>query len=123
MRMGVSPKNVGQDDGIACIRFGSTGTVPVAISRNGKWIDGVHLPTACQQCRDQEQARALDGNWNRLFRSIATLSKHAQEISEPGGTDADPPFRQNVASFIYDGDIVVGFSPINPTRQAHVSPL
>jgi hypothetical protein len=120
MRMCVGPKNVGQDDGIACIRFGSTGPVPIAIAGNSEWIDGVHLPTACQQCRNQEQARALDRDWNRLVRAIATLSKHAQEIGEPGGTDADPPFRQHVASFIDDSNVVVAFGPIDPTRQTHV---
>jgi hypothetical protein len=74
MRMSVGPKYVGQDNGIACIRFGATGPVPIAIARNGKWIDRVDLPTACQQRRNQEEARALDRDWNRLIRAIATLS-------------------------------------------------
>src|SRR5215218_7754764 len=122
MRVSVGPKNVGQDDGIACIRFGATGPVPIAIAGNSKWIDGVYLPTACQQCRNQEQARALDRYWNRLIRAIAALGKHAHQIGEAGSTDTDPPFRQHVSTFIYDSDVVVAFGPIDPTRQAHVYP-
>ena len=44
MRMSIGPQDIGQDDGIASIRLGSTGPVPIAISGNGQGIDGVDLP-------------------------------------------------------------------------------
>jgi hypothetical protein len=122
MRMRVGPKNVGQNDGIARIRLGSTRPVPIAIAGDGKWIDGVHPATGSEQSGHQEQVRALDGDRHRLINAFATLSEHAQKVGETCSVDAYPLYGEEVARFIDDSDIMVVFGPIDPARQAHGDP-
>jgi hypothetical protein len=120
MRVCVGPQDVGENDRIAGVRFGAAGPMPIPITGNGVWIDGIHRPTGGEQRGNQEQARALDRHWDRFIQAFATFSEHTGQLGEASGTNTDPPLRQNIARLINDSYVVVVFGPIDPTRQTHV---
>lgn len=84
MSVHVGAQDVGQDQGAAGVGLLARDAVPVAVAGRGQWVDREHLPLALPQQRNQQAARGLDRDRNRVLRAVAVLGEQFQRQSGAG---------------------------------------
>lgn len=84
MSVHVGAQDVGQDHGVAGVGLLARDAVPVAVAGRGQWVDREHLPLALPQQRNQQAARGLDRDRNRVLLAVAVLGEQFQQQSVAG---------------------------------------
>jgi hypothetical protein len=65
-------------------------------------------------------ARGLDRHRNRVLGAITGSSEHFDELGEPVKVVGDAFLGDELTAVVDDGDVVMGFGPIDAAEQCHV---
>jgi hypothetical protein len=107
--------------GVSVIGLRPCHRVALPIPGHCQWVDRVHRPPCRPQRRDQQPAWSLDRHRKRRLGAITGSSEHFDEFAEPAGVVGDTLLGDQPAAVVDDGDVVMGFGPINAAeQQCHV---
>jgi hypothetical protein len=121
VQVGIDAQDVGQRHRVSVIGLRPCHRMALPIKGHRQWIDRIHRPAGGPQGGDQQAAWGLDRHRNRVLGAITGSSKHFDELREPGGVVGDALRGDQLTAAVDDGDVVMGFGPINAAvQQCHV---
>lgn len=80
MGVAVRAQDIGQCRGVLGVGFLPGDPVSFAVSSHGHWVDGVDIPAAGAQRRDQEPACCFDGHRNTVLNLVSVCGKQVQQF-------------------------------------------
>jgi len=101
------------------VGFAARDRVPVPVAGGRHWVDGADLPAGGAQARDKQPARGLDRHGDQVPGAVAVLSEQVGQLGQPGRVVADPAAGQQLPVPVHQGDVVVGFGPVDPAVNVH----
>jgi hypothetical protein len=116
VRVPVGAQHVCQHGGVALVGFPAGHGVPVAVAGHRHRVDRVDLSAGGAQAGDQQAARGLDRDRDRVLRGVAVLGEQCQQPGQAGRVVADPLVGQQLAVAVHQGDVVVVFDPVDPAE-------
>ena len=119
--MSVGPNQVGQHPGVASIRLGLGGGMPVPVAADRQWVDGVDLVTGGEQGLDQQAAVDLDAD-HHLPRFLGMLSDQLVQPAHTFQSIGHAAPAEKLALLIQQAEVMVGLRPVH-SKEDHLHHL
>jgi hypothetical protein len=105
--VGVGAQDVGQQHRVGVVRLAARGGVPLPVAGDGHRVDRIDRSSGGTQRGNQQPARGLDGDRDRVLAGIAGRGQHVGQLGEPLDRFVNPPLRDQFAVLVDDGDVMV----------------
>jgi hypothetical protein len=118
VRIGIGADDVGQQDRVGGVGFGSRHRVAGPVARGCQRVDRIDHPAGFAQCGNPQAAVGFDADRDRIGGGVAGLGQQCQQRGDSGGVVADPATGHHLAVVVNYGDVVMGCGPIESAIQA-----
>ena len=113
MQVGIDAQDVRQRHRIGVVGLRTSHRRPFPIAGHGHRVDREHRPPTGTQGGDQQSARSLDRDRDRVLGAVAGVGEHLDQSGEPGRVVADALFGHQLPITADDCDVVMPFSPVD----------
>jgi hypothetical protein len=93
-----------------------------AIASHRQRIDRVDRPAARAEHRDQQPARCLDRDGDRLVSAVAGRGQHRGQLRDTVQALLDTPLAHQLALVVDERDVVMPLGPIDAAVDRHAIP-
>ena len=115
--VGVGAQDVRQRHRVRVIGLRPRDPVPLAIAGHRHRVDRVHRAPGRAQARDQQPARGLDRDRDRVLRGVTRLGQQLEQSPVAFGVVADAPLGHQLPGFVHQCYVVVGLRPVDAARD------
>ena len=122
MQVGVGPQNVRQRHRIGTIALLARHTRASPVPGHRQRVDRIDRPPGGAQHRDQQPARGLDRNRDRIRRAVPGRSEHGGQFREAICALADPPLGDQRAVAVDQRNVVMALGPVDAAIHRHRCP-
>jgi hypothetical protein len=117
VHVGVGAQDVRQRHRVRMIGLRPRDPVPLAIAGHRHRVDRVHRAPGRAQARDEQPARRLDRDRDRVLRGVTRLSQQLKQSPVALGVVADTPLGHQLPGLVHHRHVVVGLRPIDAARD------
>jgi len=110
-------QDIGQRDSVGVVRFLARHRGPLPVAGHRHRVDRVDRSTGGPQHADQQAARGLDRDRDRVLRVVAGIGQHGGQFGETGHRLGYAPFGYQPSLGIHNRDVVMILGPVDPTRD------
>ena len=114
MHLGIGAQDVGQRHRVRVIGLRPRDPVPLAIAGHGHRVDRVHRAPGRAQARDDQAARGLDRDRDRVLRGVTRLDQQLEQSPEALRVVTDAPLGDQLPGPVHQRHVVVGLRPSMP---------
>jgi hypothetical protein len=115
--MSASVQDIRQRHRVRMIGLRPRDPVPLAIAGHRHRVDRVHRAPGRAQARDEQPARRLDRDRDRVQGGVTRLSQQLEQPPVALGIVADTPLGHQLPGPVHQRHVVVGLRPIDAARD------
>ena len=117
VRVGVGAHDVGQHHRVRGVGLRARNLVPGPVTRRRERVDCIDGAAGGAQRGNKQSVVGFDAHRDRVHGGVPGLGEQVQQTREPGRVVTDPGLHDHGSGVVDDGDIVVGFGPVDAAKQ------